>query len=284
MINRLSMILANPTMKMNSKKIFAIALAVSLNLAVAGSVLAFGAVDNLLNAKKKSEEFKEDATSKGICLKIDEILSSVSGRMNQKGEQIEERIQNRIREAEKNRKERSESLSEFRDNADEWREESYGKLGTKAKTNEQKAAVEKFKKDIEAAVEARRDAIDAAIDAFRNGVDDAWLDHKSSIEGAAGAYRETVMTAFKKAKSDCEDGVDAKTVRANLHNSLRAAREQLKEDRTGVTKLRDSMHALVESKKTAFEIAISDFKAAVQAAVTELKKSFPESSEGESAE
>lgn len=268
-------------MKTNSKKLLFFLLCVTAIFSVGASASAFGAIDTLLNAKKKAEGFKEDAASRGICLRVDELSSKIEERMSQKEEQIEARIQNRIQEAEENRGERDENLVEFRENADEWREESYEKLEAKVKTDEQKAAVEEFKEAIEAAVDARRAAIDAAIDTFRDGVDDAWADHQSSIEGAANAYREAVRTAFEKAKSDCEDGVDTKTVRANLHNSLQAARGKLKEDRTGVTKLRDLMHDLIEAKKTAFEKAISDFKAAVQTAVAELKKSFPESGEDE---
>ncbi len=283
MIKRLSTILANPTMKMNSKKILFIVAAAVAGLALSGSVYAFGGIDPLLNTKKEAEGFKEDAASRGICLKIDELLSKVNERMEQKEEKIEERIQNRIQQAEKNSEKRDENLTEFRTDADEWREESYAKLEARAKTDEQKAAVEEFKETIEAAVETRRAAIDAAIDAFRDGVDDAWAEHKSSIGGVANTYREAVQTAFEKAKSDCEDGVDAKTVRANLHASLQAARSQLKEDRAGVAKLRDLMNDLVEAKRTAFEKAIADFKAAVEAAREELKKSFPESDEDEGA-
>lgn len=270
-------------MKTNSKKILFLVAAIVAGLTLSASVYAFGAIDTLLNAKKKAEGFKEDAVSRGICLRVDEILSKINERMDQREEQIEARIQNRIQEAEENRGERDENLVEFRENADEWREESYEKLEAKAKTDEQKAAVEEFKKAIEAAVKARRAAIDAAIETFRGGVDDAWADHKSSIKGAANTYREAVRTAFEKAKSDCESGVDEKTIRANLHTSLQAARSQLREDKTGVTKLRDLMHTLIETKKTAFEKAIADFKAAVQAAVAELKKSFPESGGDEGA-
>lgn len=271
-------------MKMNSKKLLFLLLCAAAIFSVGANALAFGGIDTLLNAKKKAEGFKEDAAAKGICLRIDEILSKINERMDQREEQIEKRIQNKIQEVEKNRGERDESLVEFRENADEWREESYEKLEAKAKTDEQKAVVEEFKKTIEAAVDARRVAIDAAIDTFRNGVDGAWADHQSSIGGAANTYRETVRTTFEKAKSDCEGGVDAQTVRANLHTSLQAARGQLKEDKTGVTKMRDLMHDLIEAKKTAFEKAISDFKAAVQAAVAELKKSFPGSGEDEDVE
>lgn len=283
MINQLLIILANPTMKTNSKKLLFFLLCVTAIFSVGASASAFGAIDTLLNAKKKAEGFKEDAASRGICLRVDELSSKIEERMSQKEEQIEARIQNKLQEAEKNRGERDESLAEFRKNADEWREESYEKLEARAKTDEQKAAVEEFKKAIEAAVDVRRAAIDAAIDTFRGGVDEAWADHQSSIEGATNTYREAVRTAFEKAKSDCEEGVDAGTIRANLHTSLQAARGQLKEDKTGVTKLRDLMHDLIEAKRTAFEKAISDFKAAVEVAKKDLKESFPESGEDEEA-
>ncbi len=270
------MILVNLMTKMNSKKIISIAVAIAISMTISGSVLAFGSIDTLMRAKERAEGFKEDAAAKGICLRIDEILSKTNERISRKEERINARIQEGSRNVEKNREQGNENLARFRVKTDQWREDSYEKLEGKTVTDEQKAAVEKFKKAIETAVETRRDAINTAIDTFRDGVDKAKTDHKSSAGEATNTYRNSVRTAFEKAKSDCKVGVDSKTVRANLHASLQSARGQLKEDKAGVAKFRDSMQNLISAKKSAFEKAISDFKAAIQAAVSELKKSFPE--------
>lgn len=284
LISWISMILVNLMTKMNSKKIISIAVAIAMSMSISGSALAFGSIDTLMQAKEKAEGFKEDAAAKGICLRIDEILPKTNERMSQKEEEINVRVQERSQNVEKNREQRDEYLTKFRTEADQWREDSYEKLESKAATDEQKAAVEKFKEVIETAIKTRRDAIDAAIDTFRDGVDAASADHKSSTGEVMNTYRNSVRTAFENAKSDCESGVDLKTIRANLHISLQAAKGQLKEDRAGAIKFRDSMQSLISAKKSAFEKAISDFKAAIKAAVAELKKSFPESSGDESAE
>lgn len=264
-------------MKMNSKKILLPVAAVLVNLSLISSVWAYAGIDTLLEAKKKAEGFKDEAAAKGICLRIDEISNKMNERMDQKGEQIEKRIEERKENMEKNRGERDDNLTEFRNNADEWREDSYNILESKAITDEQKKAVKKFKETVEAAVETRRDAIDAAIDAFRSGVDQAIVDHLENVDGVVNTYRNTVRTALEKAKSDCDNEVDSKTVRTNLHASLKAAGSQLKEDKTGVTKFSATMQSLIDAKKAAFEKAITDFKTAMKAAVAELKKSLPES-------
>lgn len=247
--------------------------------AVAGNVLAFGGVNALLEARNKAKGFKDDAASRGICIRIDELSGNTEERIKQKEERVEARINEGFANAEKNRKERSGKLTEFRMKADEWRKENYEKMEAKAETDEQKEAVKKFKETVEAAVESRRVAIDVAINAFRGGVDKAIADHKSAVQETKNAYRESVKTAYEKARNDCESGVDEKTVRANLHSSLQAARGKLKEDRAGVTKFRDAMKDLIAARKTAFEKSITDFKAAMKAAVEELKRSFPESNE-----
>jgi hypothetical protein len=270
------MILVNPMMRTNSKKILSLVLAVGFNLSVMNSVFAVGAIDSLLNAKNRAEGFKKQAEVKGICLGIDEISSGLDEGITNKNQQIESWIQNRLETMEKNRTGRDEKLTEFRINADEWRDKSWKKLEAKAETDEQKEAVRKFKEAMEEAVKARRDAIDSSIDAFRDGVDKAKNDHQEDIQKVANLYGNTVKAAFEKARLDCENGVDEKEVRTNLRTSLQAARGQLREDRAGVTKFRDAIHALVSAKKTAFEKAISDFKTAVQEAKKELQKSWPQ--------
>lgn len=271
------MILANPMTKMNSKKIFLVIIVCLASLYSSQSVLALGGIDPLMKAKDRAEGFKDDAAAKGICLRIDEILDKIDGRMQQKETQVETGIQDKLQVAENDRDKRDQDLTEFRLEADEWREESYAKLEDKAATPEQEEAVEKFKVAIEAAVKARRDAIDTAIDTFRDGVDQAHSDQKASIDEVMNAYRNTVRTTLEKAKTDCENGVDEGTIRANIKTSLQAGKDQLKTDKTGVGKLQETMKTLIDAKKAAFEKAITDFKTAVQDAVTEMKKAFPES-------
>ncbi len=265
-------------MKMNSKKILSLILSLAISLSLTGDVLAFGGVNTLLDAKRKAEGFKEDVATKGICLRIDELSEKIDGGINQKEEKIEVMIEERLQNKEINRNNRDEKLIEFRSKADEWREANYKKLEAKAVNDEQKEAVEKFKETIETAVNVRRGVIDLTIDTFRDGVDRAIADHKTSVEEVKSAYRESVKAAFEKAKSDCDAGVSATTVRTNLKTSLQAARGQLKEDKAGAAKFSESMKTLIAAKKAAFEKAIADFKAEVQTAVAELKKSFPESS------
>jgi hypothetical protein len=273
------MILVNPMIQMNSKKLAAFILISAVGVSIAGSVFAYAGVGALLEAKKRAEGFKQDAAAKGICLRIDEISSKTKENVSQKEEGINARIQNKLQEMDQNREKRDNELAEFRTNADEWRDKNYQLLEGKATTDEQKQAVEKFKTAVETAVKIRRESIDTAIDNFRDGVDKARTDHKSSLEGAMNSYQNAVQTAFEKAKNDCENGVDEKTVRTTLRTSLESSKGQLREDKAGVTKFRDTMKVLIDAKKTAFEKAISDFKTAMKAATGDLKKAFPGSDE-----
>ena len=276
MINPDLMILLNPMTNMNYKKITTLSLAVVFGLAAAGSVLAVGATDALMKARDKAQGAKNEAAAKGICLRIDDMIDKNETQLDQKNSRIENRVQEKTRSLEQNRDKRDENLSGFRLKADQWREESYAKLEEQAETEEQKAAVEEFEKAVEEAVKARREAMDAAIDAFRSAVTRAQADHQAAISETKSAYRNRVQTAFQKAKEDCENGVSEQTIRANLRTNLAAGKNQLKEEKTGAPTFRDDLKDLIAAKKSAFEKAIADFKAAMQAAVAELKKAFPE--------
>lgn len=176
---------------------------------------------------------------------------------------------------EKRHAERDIKLAEKRADLDSRRLAGYEKLLGKATTDEQKAAVEKFKLSIEAAVVVRRSAIDVAVTDFRTGIDKAIADRKAGMDAALATFKASIKTAEAKAAADCAAGVDPVTVRTNLKNSIAAARDKFKTDREAVVKVSDQVKALNTVRKAAFDKAFADFKATVELARNELKAVFP---------
>ena len=165
-----------------------------------------------------------------------------------------------------------------REKWDDNREEQFGKLEEKAQTDAQKQAVAQFKSTMTAAISTRRAAVDVAIQTFRQGLQQAINDRKTATDTTVSTYKSTINLAIDKAKSDCASGVDTKTVRTNLIQSLKTAREQFNTARQNIEKLSESVETLVAARKQAVEKAHDDFKKAAEQARIQLKAAFGQAS------
>jgi hypothetical protein len=194
---------------------------------------------------------------------------------------LEERKGNRVSTLETQRDEREAKLAGNRSGADEKRNALYGQLEARIETDEQKAAVKAFKKVIEAAVEKRRDAVDVAISEFRTGVDAAVAGRKDDMDRRTAAFQSAVEAALAQAKSDCTASANPEIVRTHFKESLAAARTALQNDRKESEKVGAQVKALAETRRIAVQKALDEFKATVEAARIELKKSFGEKADTE---
>lgn len=271
------MILVNLLMKANSKKI--------LTVGLGGVIAAIILVPVLILAQPRGGK-PEDAGEggKGFCARISGISSKIDQRManrDAKLEQKREQISNRI---EIRRQERNAKLEQKRAKWDVNRVEHFAKLEEKAQTDEQKQAVITFTKAVSEAIAVRRAAIDTAIQEFREGVTEAKASRKASTDELVSDFRDAIKAAVEKAEADCESGIDPKTVRENLRNDLKEARENFVSAKQGIEKLGTQMALLITTKKEAIKKAIEDFKEALEQAKDDLKAAFPEESEEESNE
>lgn len=220
------------------------------------------------------EEKKEERQEK-ICSNLVNRNEKMSERIGERYEKLLERKTKRTDIFEEKRSSRDAKLDEHREDRDARRSEMYAKLLERAGDDtEKQAAVATFKTAIEQAVSDRKAAVDAAIAAFRAGVDAAVGGRKDTMDESIADFKAAAEAAFAKAKSDCESGVDPKDVRETLAASLEAARKNIQDDRAAAEKVGTQVKALAETKKVAFEKALSDFKAAAEAARTNLKAVF----------
>ena len=117
--------------------------------------------------------------------------------------------------------------------------------------------------------EVRNNALNdhkAGIDAEFNS---RWID----IDAAHAALKNATDAAFARARTDCANGVDSQTVRANLHADLKVARQAFHDatKRTGAhhniakqhnQELKDAVHQAVENYKTTVSAAREELKVA----------------------
>ena len=173
---------------------------------------------------------------------------------------------------EKKRQERDINLEERRAVADERRAQIEAKLSELAKTSVQKEAVTAFQAAVEVAVQARRDAYDATNEAFRNGLDQEVTDRKATLDIIIETYKLQVDAAESKAKTDCEaEDADRVQIRTALLETVKAARDEMKESVVAVENVGQIAAALQDARKTAMEAAREVFRAALEQARIDLK-------------
>lgn len=224
----------------------------------------------------------ENQKIKNFCSQLSTFTSRIDQKIIGFGDKLEAKhseISNKIQERRDNREMK---LDQVRDKWDANRAEHFAKLEEKAKTDEQKQAVVNFKKAVNDAIVARRVAIDLAINNFKTGVDQAIASRKAAINTISDNYENAVKTAVTKAITDCANGVTPSTVRQNLNNDLKAARDKFTSERKEIDKLKETKDQLIAEKKVAFEKAISDFKLALEKAKSDFKAAF--SSQGTTTE
>lgn len=252
-------------MNYNYKKTFAIGFALLLLTIVLAPVLILA----------------QQNETRGFCNRISRISSDTGQRFanrSAKLEQKRERIMERIEERRENRDQRYE---EKKAKWDANRADHFAKLDERAVTDEQKEVITDFQQAVVEAMRIRRDAVYAAIQEFRQGIEDAKIARKESIDGTIVAFRDLSEAAIEKAQADCNDGVDPKTVRENLRNELKTAREKYVIARQEIEKIDADMEALITAKREAIEKAQDDFKQALEQAKDDFKAGFPEDEEPE---
>ena len=224
-------------------------------------------VPNLVSAQNSTSSLQ---LGNIFCTKILPLSEKVIGRISDRITNLQSKrdeIENRLAEhwAQQNA-----NLAQKRDQWDAYRNELFAKLEEKfGSTNHD--AVLAFEQAVDAAISARRAAIDSAISSFQQGMESAKSSRQAAIDAAKIAYKNSVIAAYEKAKSDCNSGVSSVTVRQNLYNDLIAAKDKYKTDYAAIEKLSTTIDQLIATRKAAIEKAIADFKAAMEKARADFK-------------
>ena len=225
--------------------------------------------------QEKKEAVKAEIQAK-FCERISELAEKVGQRFSQKREQLQNRNQERQDSWEDAKSQRDAKLADFRSKRDANLEDHLKRLEERATTEEQKKTANEFQKTVRAAIEARRSAIDGAISNFRAGVKNLHASRQTAVNGEVEDFINAQKAAFEKSQAECEKGISPASARQAAHTALKAARTGFSAEKQNREKTRTRMEALIQTRKAAFEKAITDFKSAMEKAKIQFKKSFPE--------
>lgn len=154
---------------------------------------------------------------------------------------------------------------------DKKRDEVFTKLAAKAVTEEERTAVATFETTIRSAVNAHRTSIREAVAMHRASVTKLLSDATTPSDTLVNNLKSDFDTAIRKAKADCANGIAPQTIKNELRDSLKIAKESLQQNIKN-----DAMNKNMESISAdrAKNVAIAD--ATFKKAITEAKKAVLE--------
>ncbi|HLN19000.1 MAG TPA: hypothetical protein VK255_02405, partial [Patescibacteria group bacterium] len=225
---------------------------------------------NNYQERKDIREERQVQKQENLCQRISDLANREQERLTQRTKNSGDRFQNWQQKT----TEKDSELANLRSSWDDNRNDQFKKLEEKATTDAQKKAVADFEAAVKAAIAARRTAVDAAITTFREGVKKLISDRSESVSSGFSAFTKAVQAAYGTAKSDCANSKDPATIRTTLRNSIQAARAKFHSEKTSA-KVGGNIQTLIDARRTAVNKAMTDFKAAMEKARTDLKKAFP---------
>lgn len=253
--------LAQYKMKFNLKKL------------IAGTLVMFTLVPALTFAEgdnSRSSETKEKGKSSlNFCSRISDIALKTADQITKAEEKQSKNQSERLSKLENKQRDVDEKRAHGRTDADSKRLNNWDKMGNKAKTEVQKAAVEAYKNAVKLAVDTRRTAVDAAVKAYRDGLAQILSTNSGTIDQAVATFKTNMNAAVTKAQADCTAGIDSRTAKASFDQAVKNAREALKSARKSID-MSPSIQALKKTRDDAINAAVSAFKSATEKARADL--------------
>lgn len=223
---------------------------------------------------KNNDNNNGNKINNGFCQRIDNFFSKADENFVKNQARLENNRLERERNMNQKYADREAKKEQNRVNWDAKRDANLNVLKGRAKTEEQKAAIEKFISAVNNAVSIRRKAVDAALAAFKEGVATVLNGRKVVIDQAIKNFESAKNAVLEKARADCASRIDQKIVRQQTTNGIKAARDKFKEEIKGTAKVGEQVSALTKTKRVALDNAQEDFQKAFEAAKEELKAAF----------
>ena len=232
------------------------------------------------DSRERPEKQQQDRPAQNaFCERFNNAFGKVQDRLEQTKEKIRNRKEDRHGEFEQRREERNGEIREKRETAKNRKDDYFEALRNRAQNEEQKQAAENFVNTVHQAIQTRKEAIDAATEAFRNGVDAIAQRRQQEAENAIAAYKAAVQAAIDKAKSSCEAGEDAPTIKQTFMSEMEAANQALKTSRKNPGENKTETEALRKTRNEALKSAQETFRQTMEQAGKELKTAFESTTE-----
>ncbi|MEP7162430.1 MAG: hypothetical protein ABI747_01560 [Candidatus Moraniibacteriota bacterium] len=217
--------------------------------------------------------------TEAFCADFTSTQAKIAKEFSEKRGKLDVFLKDKDQNLDDERNARDAKLEEARSKADQRRSEWYLRLEARAKTDDEKDAVTKFKQTVEKAVENRRESIDDAIADFRKSVDSALTSRQSSMETTRDAFQAAMDVALEQVKTDCDNNLTTVNIKKKFKDNLKVARAKLSSDKTNLDKVHDDIQTLATARRTIIKKAQVDFDAALASATAELKRALVETKE-----
>jgi len=215
-----------------------------------------------------------------ICERIDKTMARFEERQKARVQKGIDNVESGLHKMESRRQNNRQRLQERRNSRDVQRQVFYTKLEAQVQTEEQVAAVAKFKKIVEEAVQVRRTAIDATTRETQLANDALIAGKKAKIVKLYNEYEADRVKTMSQTRAKCDDT----TTSEDLKGFAKAANTQLKQLRTEfraqLSQTRQTstgVKNLVKGRNEVIKGVVATFKTTVDAAREELKLAFNES-------
>jgi hypothetical protein len=241
--------------------------------------------DKKANLKEKVSMKKEDITQKQIiqiCDRMDEVMERFENKKESNTQKSVERLDAIIEKMETKRMQNQQQLEKRRVNRDIQRQNFYTQFEAKAQTDEQIAAVAKFKEIVEEAVQVRRTTIDTATKEMQLANDALRVDKKAEIVKLYNTYEADRAEIMLQAKTACDESTttdDLKIMSKDVNTKLKQLRVDFINQLQQTHQIGEESMILAKERNKAVEVAIKKFKTTVDAAREELKLAFEVESE-----
>lgn len=214
--------------------------------------------------------------SKGFCIIIDRIASKVSGGITVRESQYAMKRIARQNVIDRRAAARIATRNEYRHEWDTVRDQQYVKLERYARNARERAAIRKFRSDIDEATLRRRNAVDAAILAFHDGVKTAIKERQQSVDAVVAEFKLKMQNAIMLAKGDCRQGVFPETIREDYAMRMIGARDDLRASVGDIEQRKNILHSLASDQQAAIAATVDEFTGTVARSRETLRAAFLE--------
>lgn len=220
-------------------------------------------------AESKSQRVKADPAK--LCENATQVRSNLIDDSAAKGTKLQENFAERSQKLVDKRTELTQKIAINRTKADIQRTQKFAELDAKAKTPEQKLAVENYKTAVLAAIKKHRSDIDSADKVFLDKLIASITDRQKTMLDFNKLDQSAISLAMSQAKASCAAGIPVKTVRQNLKAALSGIQDKFKELRKTANKVNPDGKTLKSEHQAAIKVANEVFRTSLKQALTALK-------------
>lgn len=213
--------------------------------------------------------------SENFCAGFTETKKKLEASIEERDERVKDYLGGIVENLGDRRGVRDAKREEVRSLADQRRSDQYEPLKERATNDEEKKVVQKYQEHVEQAVEERREAIDTAVGEYRKSIDSFVAKRQKAMESVRADFQSTMKKGLLTVEKECEEeNVKPARLANDLKATLSIARTTLVQDKKNAAMMGASVKSLVETRKKAVSVALTQFQLELKSAKAELQAAF----------